>query len=132
MITTTSFLWSMMQLWYINVSKVCHLQSQTKIVGTVNAKAVFSLPVLSFSLPMLFIAIQSANRVHQHWREENTQQRPNNFDWDCSYLSDKFSTWAIVHDRQTRYRDSLNIPSCRINAGHNALFITLVWKYGII
>ena len=42
------------------------LQSQTKIVGTVNAKAFFPLPVLSFSLPMLFIAIQSANRVHQH------------------------------------------------------------------
>ena len=42
------------------------LQSQTKIVGTVNAKAFFSLPVLSFSLLMLFIAIQSANRVHQH------------------------------------------------------------------
>ena len=60
-----------------------YLQSRTKIVGTVNAEAFFSLPVLSFSLPMLFIAIQSANRVHQHWREENTQQRPNNFDWDC-------------------------------------------------
>ena len=59
------------------------LQSRTKIVGTVNAEAFFSFPVLSFSLPMLFIAIQSANRVHQHWREENTQQRPNNFDWDC-------------------------------------------------
>ena len=27
------------------------LQSQTKIVGTVNAKAFFSLPVLSFSPP---------------------------------------------------------------------------------
>ena len=37
-----------------------------------------------------------------------------------SYLSDKFSTRAIVHDRQTRYRDSLNIPSCRINAGQRA------------
>ena len=46
-------------------------------------------------------------------------------------LSDKFSTRAIVHDRQTRYRDSLNIPSCRINAA-NALFATMVWKYGII
>ena len=35
-------------------------------------------------------------------------------------LSDTFSTRAIVHDRQTRYRDSLNIPSCRINAGQRA------------
>ena len=34
-----------------------------------------------------------------------------------SYLSDKFSTRAIVHDRQTRYR---YIPSCRINAGQHA------------
>ena len=39
-----------------------------------------------------------------------------------SYLSDKFSTRAIVHDRQTRYRDSLNIPSCRINAGQRAFY----------
>ena len=39
------------------------LQSQTKVVGTLNANPFFSLP---FSLPMLFIAIQSANRVHQH------------------------------------------------------------------
>ena len=37
-----------------------------------------------------------------------------------SYLSDKFSTRAIVQDRQTRYRDSLSIPSCRINAGQRA------------
>ena len=37
-----------------------------------------------------------------------------------SYLSDKFSTQAIVHDRQTRYRESLNIPSGRINAGQLA------------
>ena len=34
-----------------------------------------------------------------------------------SYLSDKFSTRAIVHDRQTRYR---YIPSWRINAGQHA------------
>ena len=32
---------------------------------------------------MLFIAIQSANRVHQHWEEKKTQKRPNNFDCDC-------------------------------------------------
>ena len=32
-----------------------------------------------------------------------------------SYLSDKFSTRAIVQDRQTRY-----ILSCRINAGQRA------------
>ena len=42
-----------------------------------------------------------------------------------SYLSDKFSTRAIVHDRQTRYRDNLNIPSCKINPGQRA-FITVV------
>ena len=32
---------------------------------------------------MFFIAIQWANRVHQHWEEEKTQKRPNNFDCDC-------------------------------------------------
>ena len=32
---------------------------------------------------MLFIAIQSANRVHQHSEEKKTQKRPNNFDCDC-------------------------------------------------
>ena len=36
-------------------------------------------------------------------------------DLSHSYLSDKFSTRAIVQDRQTRY-----IPSCRINAGQRA------------
>ena len=39
-----------------------------------------------------------------------------------SYLSHKFSTRAIVHNRQTRYRDSLNIPSCRINSGQRAFW----------
>ena len=40
-----------------------------------------------------------------------------------SYLSDKFSTRAIIHDRQTRYRDSLlNILSCRINTGQRAFY----------
>ena len=39
-----------------------------------------------------------------------------------SYLSDKLSTRAIFHDRQTRYRDSLNIPSCRINADQRAFY----------
>ena len=38
------------------------------------------------------------------------------------YLSNKFSTRATVHDRQTRYRDSLNIPSSRINAGQRAFY----------
>ena len=37
-----------------------------------------------------------------------------------SYLSDKFSTRATIHERQTRNRDSLNIPSSRINAGQRA------------
>ena len=36
-----------------------------------------------------------------------------------SYLSDKFSIRAIIHDRQTRYR---YIPSCRINAGRRAFY----------
>ena len=39
---------------------------------------------------------------------------------DAVYLSHKFSTRATIHDRQTRYRDSLNIPSSRINAGQRA------------
>ena len=39
-----------------------------------------------------------------------------------SYLSDKFSTRAIICDKQTRYRDSLNTPSCRINAGQRAFY----------
>ena len=32
---------------------------------------------------MLFIVIQSANRVHQHWQEEKKKKCPNNFDCDC-------------------------------------------------
>ena len=43
-------------------------------------------------------------------------------DLSPSYLSDKFSSRTIVHDRHTRYRDSLNIPSCRINAGQRAFY----------
>ena len=39
-----------------------------------------------------------------------------------SYSSDKFSTRAIVYDTQTRYRDNLNIPSCRINSGQRTLY----------
>ena len=39
-----------------------------------------------------------------------------------SYSSDKFSTRATIHERQTRYRDSLNIPSSRINAGQRASY----------
>ena len=39
-----------------------------------------------------------------------------------SYLSDKFSTRATVHERQTRNRDSLNIPPSRINAGQRAFY----------
>ena len=47
-----------------------------------------------------------------------------------SYLSDKFSTLAIIHDRQTRYGDSLNIPSTRINAGQRAFYyrVVKVWN----
>ena len=39
-----------------------------------------------------------------------------------SYLSDKFSTRATIHERQTRNRDSLNIPPSRINAGQHAFY----------
>ena len=39
-----------------------------------------------------------------------------------SDLSDKFSTRAIIHDRQIRYRDSLNIPSCTINADQRVFY----------
>ena len=52
------------------------LRSRTKIVGTLNASAVFSLPALPLSLPMLFIAIQWPNRVYQHWGDEKTQKCP--------------------------------------------------------
>ena len=38
------------------------------------------------------------------------------------YPIHKFPTLAIVHDRQTRYRDSVNIPSCRISAGQRAFY----------
>ena len=34
----------------------------------------------------------------------------------------KFSTRAAIHDKQTRYRDSLNIQSSRINAGQRAFY----------
>ena len=37
-----------------------------------------------------------------------------------SYLSDKFSARATIHNRQTRYRNSLNIPYYRITAVHCA------------
>ena len=39
-----------------------------------------------------------------------------------SYLSHEFPTRATIHERQTRYRDSLNIPSSRINAGQRAFY----------
>ena len=39
-----------------------------------------------------------------------------------SYLLDKFLTRAIIHDRPTRYRGRLDIPSCRINAGQRAFY----------
>ena len=39
-----------------------------------------------------------------------------------TYLSNTFSTRATIHDRQTRYRDSLNIPSSKINAGQRAFY----------
>ena len=39
-----------------------------------------------------------------------------------NYLSDKSPTRALVHDRQTSYRDNLNIPFRRINAGQRAFY----------
>ena len=39
-----------------------------------------------------------------------------------SYLSDKFSTRVTVHNRQSRYRNSLNVPQCRITAGQRAFY----------
>ena len=39
-----------------------------------------------------------------------------------SYLSNKFSTRATIHERQTRNRDSLNIPPSRINGGQRAFY----------
>ena len=39
-----------------------------------------------------------------------------------SYLSDKFSTRTIIHDRQKRYTDNLNIPPCKINAGQRGFY----------
>ena len=59
-------------------------QSQTKIVGTLKPNAVFPLLVLLSSLSKLFIAVWSANLVHQHWGDKETPKCPNHFDWDCS------------------------------------------------
>ena len=58
----------------------------TAIVGTLKGNNVFSFLVLSLSLPMLFIAIQSPNRVHQYWGDEKSQKCPSSFDWDCSLM----------------------------------------------
>ena len=38
----------------------------------------------------LNIAVQSPNLVHQHWGDKETQKCPNNFDWDCGWVT--FST----------------------------------------
>ena len=40
-----------------------------------------------------------------------------------SYLPDKFSTRALIYDRQTRIRDSFNIPSlCLLNSLQSNIF----------
>ena len=39
-----------------------------------------------------------------------------------SYLLDKFSTRVTVHNRQSRYRNNLNVPQCRITAGQRAFY----------
>ena len=39
-----------------------------------------------------------------------------------SYLSNKFWTRSSIHDRQTRHRGNLNIPSCRIAACQRAFY----------
>ena len=35
--------------------------------------------------PMLFIAVNSPNLMHQHWEGQKTAKCPNKFDWDCSF-----------------------------------------------
>ena len=71
----TFFLFFLSLFLLLTVIQVINLQSpsQTKIQlwqGHLKQTLFFSLLVLSFSLPMLFIAIQSPNRVHQHWGDE--------------------------------------------------------------
>ena len=44
-----------------------HQQSQTEIVGTPPAKAVFCFLALLLVLPMLFIAVNSPNLADQQW-----------------------------------------------------------------
>ena len=39
-----------------------------------------------------------------------------------SCLSNKFCTRSSIHDRQTRHRGNLNIPSCRIASGQRAVY----------
>jgi len=39
-----------------------------------------------------------------------------------SYLSNKFCTRSSIHDRQTRHRGNLNIPSCITAAGQRAFY----------
>ena len=75
--------------------------SQTKIVGTLKPDAVFFRLVLPLSLSKLFIAVQSANLIHQHWGDMETQKCPNNFDWDCSNLVPRVS-WHFCQRADTR------------------------------
>ena len=41
-----------------------------------------------------------------------------------------FSTRATIHNRKTRYRNSLNIPHCRITAGQRAFYYrgVIIWN----
>ena len=56
------------------------LQSQTKIVGTLPPNTVFSLLACLLVLPMLSIAVNSPNLVHQHWEGEKTAKCLSDFD----------------------------------------------------
>ena len=62
------------------------LQPQTKTAQTLPPNAVFSLLAHLLVLPMLFVAVNSPNLVHEHWEGKMTVKCPNNFDCECSYV----------------------------------------------
>ena len=75
-----------------------NLQSQTKIVGTLPSNAVFFFSLLArlLVLPMLFIAVNSANLVHQHWVGKTTAKCPNNFDCE-TFGRNILKQYSFVH-----------------------------------
>lgn len=52
------------------------LQSQTKIARTLPLNTVFLLLACLLVLPMLFVAVNSSNLVHEHWEGKTTVKRP--------------------------------------------------------